>query len=73
VPRLLKKLDTARRNIHCLVKYNEKQYSNRKGDHINGLEEFWGDLKRKQVSKIVSNDTKSLPFRGVDVEIQSKK
>jgi len=37
--------------IHRLVNHCEKQYSDRKGNHINGLEGFWGYLKRKLVSK----------------------
>ena len=34
-----------------LVNHGEKQYSDRKGNHINGLEGFWGYLKRKLASK----------------------
>jgi len=30
-----------------LVNHGEKQYSDGKGNHINGLEGFWGYLKRK--------------------------
>ena len=37
--------------IHRLVNHGEKQYSDGKGNHINGLEGFWGYLKRKLVSK----------------------
>jgi transposase-like protein len=37
--------------VHRLVNHGEKQYSDRKGNHINGLEGFWGYLKRKLVSK----------------------
>jgi transposase-like protein len=38
----------ARGYVHCLVNHGEKQG---KGNHINGLEGFWGDLKRKLASK----------------------
>jgi transposase-like protein len=37
--------------VHRLVNHGEKQYSNGKGNHINGLEGFWGFLKRKLASK----------------------
>ena len=37
--------------VHRLVKHNKKQYSDRKGNHINGLEGFWGYLKRKLAAK----------------------
>jgi transposase len=37
--------------VHRLVNHCEKQYSDGKGNHINGLEGFWGYLKRKLVSK----------------------
>jgi transposase-like protein len=37
--------------VHRLVNHGEKQYSDCKGNHINGLEGFWGYLKRKLVSK----------------------
>jgi len=37
--------------VHRLVNHGEKQYSDGKGSHINGLEGFWGFLKRKLVSK----------------------
>jgi hypothetical protein len=33
------------------LNHGEKQYSDGKGNHINGLEGFWGYLKRKLVSK----------------------
>ncbi|MDD1700069.1 MAG: IS1595 family transposase [Methanoregula sp.] len=41
----------ARGYVHRLVNHGEKQYSDGKGNHINGLEGFWGFLKRKLVSK----------------------
>lgn len=41
----------SRRYVHRLVNHGEKQYSDGKGNHINGLEGFWGYLKRKLVSK----------------------
>lgn len=37
--------------VHRLVNHGEKQYSDGKGNHINGLEEFWGYLKRNLASK----------------------
>lgn len=37
--------------VHRLVNHGEKKYSDGKGNHINGLEGFWGYLKRKLVSK----------------------
>jgi len=33
------------------MNHGEKQYSDGKGNHINGLEGFWGYLKRKLASK----------------------
>jgi transposase len=41
----------ARGYVHRLVNHGEKQYSDGKGNHINGLEGFWGYLKRKLASK----------------------
>jgi transposase len=41
----------ARGYVHRLINHGERQYSDEKGDHINGLEEFWGYLKRKLASK----------------------
>lgn len=37
--------------VHRLVKHQEGEYSDYKGHHINGLEGFWGYLKRKLASK----------------------
>lgn len=37
--------------VHRLVNHGERQYSNEKGNHINGLEGFWGYLKRKLAAK----------------------
>lgn len=37
--------------VHRLVKHNEGEYSNSKGTHINGLEGFWGYLKRRLAAK----------------------
>jgi len=37
--------------VHRLVHHGEGEYSDRKGNHINGLEGFWGYLKRKLASK----------------------
>lgn len=33
--------------IHRTVNHGKKEYSDKKGNHINGLEGFWGYLKRK--------------------------
>lgn len=41
----------ARGYIHRLVNHNEGEYSRGGGNHINGLEGFWGYLKRKLASK----------------------
>jgi transposase len=41
----------ARGYVHRLVNHGEKQYGDGKGNHINGLEGFWGFLKRKLASK----------------------
>ena len=37
--------------VHRLVKHNDGEYSDGKGTHINGLEGFWGYLKRQLVTK----------------------
>src|SRR4030042_1005357 len=37
--------------VHRIVKHGQKQYSDGKGTHINGLEGFWGFLKRKLADK----------------------
>lgn len=37
--------------VHRLVEHGENQYSDKKGNHINGLEGFWGYLKRKLAAK----------------------
>ena len=41
----------ARGYVHRLVHHGEGSYSDRRGNHINGLEGFWGYLKRKLASK----------------------
>jgi transposase len=41
----------ARGFVYRLVNNGKKQYSDGKGIHINGLEGFWGYLKRKLASK----------------------
>ncbi len=41
----------ARGYVHRPVNHGERQYSDGKGNHINGLEGFWGYLKRKLSSK----------------------
>ena len=37
--------------VHRIVEHSKGEYSDCKGTHINGLEGFWGYLKRKLVSK----------------------
>jgi transposase-like protein len=37
--------------VHRLVQHGKNEYSDRKGNHINGLEGFWGYLKRKLKAK----------------------
>ena len=37
--------------VHRMVKHNEGEYSDGKGNHINGLEGFWGYLKRRLSAK----------------------
>ena len=37
--------------VHRLVDHAKGEYSDGKGRHINGLEGFWGYLKRKLASK----------------------
>ena len=36
----------ARGYVHRLVRHEDQEYSDAKGNHINGLEGFWGYLKR---------------------------
>ncbi len=37
--------------VHRMVEHRKKEYSDKKGNHINGLEGFWGYLKRKLSAK----------------------
>ncbi|MFQ6030039.1 MAG: IS1595 family transposase [Dehalococcoidia bacterium] len=37
--------------VHRLVEHGHRQYSDRQGSHINGLEGFWGYLKRRLAAK----------------------
>ena len=37
--------------VHRMVKHNEGEYSDCKSNHINGLEGFWGYLKRRLSAK----------------------
>lgn len=37
--------------VHRLVDHSENQYSDKKGHHINGLEGFWGYLKRNLAAR----------------------
>ena len=37
--------------VHRQVNHGERQYTDGMGNHINGLEGFWGYLKRKLASK----------------------
>ena len=42
---------TAKGYVHRLVAHSKGQYSDKEGTHINGLEGFWGYLKRKLATK----------------------
>jgi transposase len=55
---------TSRGYAHCLVNHGKKQYSDGKGNHINGLDGFWGYLKRKQVLKGGIRREKLPPYLG---------
>jgi transposase len=37
--------------VHRLVEHSKGEYANKQGNHINGLEGFWGYLKRRLASK----------------------
>lgn len=37
--------------VHRMVEHGKNEYSDKKGNHINGLEGFWGFLKRKLSAK----------------------
>jgi transposase len=37
--------------VHRMVEHGKNEYSDKKGNHINGLEGFWGYLKRKLSAK----------------------
>lgn len=37
--------------VHRMVEHSKNEYSDKKGSHINGLEGFWGYLKRKLSAK----------------------
>jgi len=37
--------------VHRLVKHHKGEYSDGKGNHINGLEGFWGYLRRRLAAK----------------------
>lgn len=41
----------ARGYVHRMVEHGSGEYADKKGNHINGLEGFWGYLKRRLVSK----------------------
>ena len=41
----------ARGYVHRFVKHDQQEYVDAQGNHINGLEGFWGYLKRKLVAK----------------------
>ena len=41
----------ARGYVHRLVKHEQQEYSDGQGNHINGLEGFWGYLKRMLAAK----------------------
>lgn len=37
--------------VHRMVNHSKNEYSNKRGNHINGLEGFWGYLKRKLAAR----------------------
>lgn len=37
--------------VHRMVEHGKREYSDKKGNHINGLEGFWGYLKRKLAAR----------------------
>jgi transposase len=37
--------------VHRLVEHDQQEYVDAQGNHINGLEGFWGYLKRKLAAK----------------------
>ena len=41
----------ARGYVHRLVKHDQQEYVDSQGNHINGLEGFWGYMKRKLAAK----------------------
>ena len=41
----------ARGYVHRMVKHDQQEYVDAQGNHINGLEGFWGYLKRKLAAK----------------------
>jgi len=51
--------------VHRLVKHDQQEYVDAQGNHINGLEGFWGYLKRKLAAKggIRERKTPSIPCR----------
>lgn len=60
--------------VHRLVNHGKQQYSDRRGGHINGLEGFWGYLKRKLSAKGGIRRSKLPLYLGeLRVEIQSQK
>ncbi len=53
-----------------LVQHGKKKYSDKNGGHINGLEGFWGYLKRKLAAKAGQENTITLVPWGVRMTIQ---
>jgi len=50
--KLLKNINFSQKGyVHRLVNHSRNEYSDGKGNHINGLEGFWGYLKRKLSAK----------------------
>ena len=37
--------------VHRMIEHGKGEYSDRQGNHINGLEGFWGYMKRKLAAK----------------------
>ena len=50
--------------VHRLVNHGERQYTNGKGNHINGLEGFWDYLKRKLFSFVSVDQYESYQLAG---------
>ena len=60
--------------VHRLVEHQKGKYTDKHGSHINGLEGFWGYLKRKLASKGgIRKERLPLYLAQISLEIQSHK